>query len=141
MVLGHEIGHVLHRDPLLAMGRATVTVGALALLSGFSQTSVANTLFSISADSLMLGFSRDQERDADNFSLALLQRYYGHQGGADEFFKRIEAAQADSLASALIVEFFSTHPDLEERIDRIQDASEGTVASLVALPTEFQAEP
>jgi predicted Zn-dependent protease len=140
MVLGHEIGHLLHRDPMLAMGRATVTASALALLGGFSQTSVANTLFSISADSLMLGFSREQERAADMFSLGLLQRYYGHQGGADEFFKRIKATQRDSPASDLIVEFFSTHPDLEERIEQLQEASEDSAAALVGLPITFRAE-
>jgi predicted Zn-dependent protease len=141
MVLGHEIGHVLHRDPLLAMGRTTVTAGALALLSGFSQTSVANTLFSISADSLMLGFSREQERAADMFGLDLLQRYYGHRAGADEFFRHMQAAQQDSLASDLVVEFFSTHPDLDERVERLRSAGMDATVTLVALPIVFKAAP
>ena len=43
MVLGHEIGHVVNRDPLMASGRAAVTVAALALIGGISQNSVAET--------------------------------------------------------------------------------------------------
>jgi Zn-dependent protease with chaperone function len=141
MVLGHEIGHVLHRHPMLAMGRTAVTVGALALLSGFSQTRVANTLFSISADSLMLGFSREQERAADLFGLELLERLYGHRAGADEFFRQMQAAQQDTLASDLVVEFFSTHPDLEERIELLRDTGVDGGATLVALPIVFKDAP
>jgi Zn-dependent protease with chaperone function len=122
MVLGHEIGHIVHRDPLLSLGRGTVAVGALALLSGFSQTNVANTIFSISTQSLLFSFSRDQERRADTYGLKLLKDHYGHRMGADEFFRHALTAEEDSFGNAALVEFFSTHPDLEERIERIDSA-------------------
>lgn len=122
MVLGHEIGHIVHRDPLMTLGRGAVSVGALALLSGFSQTSVANTVFSLSTESLLFSFSRDQEREADAYALTLLKDYYGHQIGADEFFIDIQKMGADAFGDTNLTEFFSTHPDTQERIERIQDS-------------------
>lgn len=138
MVLGHEIGHIVHRDPLLTLGRGAVSIGALALLSGFSQTSVANTVFTISTESLMFSFSRDQEREADAYALSLLKDYYGHKIGADEFFAHIQQEGTSALGDTDLAEFFSTHPNTQERILRIKESIAGDhgdeVAELSALP-------
>ncbi len=125
MVLGHEIGHIVHRDPIMTLGRGTIAVGAIALLSGFSQTNVANTIFSISTESLLYSFSRDQERVADAYSLQLLTDHYGHQHGADEFFNHIQEMDGNIFADSSLAEFFSTHPNLEERIERINKVLDG----------------
>jgi Zn-dependent protease with chaperone function len=119
MVLGHEIGHIVHRDPIMTLGRGAIAVGAIALLSGFSQTNVANKIFSISTESLLYSFSRDQERLADAYSLQLLANHYGHQHGADEFFNHIQDVDGNIFADSSLAEFFSTHPNLKERIERI----------------------
>mgnify|MGYP006127825505 CR=1 FL=1 len=122
MVLAHEIGHIVQRDPLMTLGRGAVSVGALALLSGFSQTSVANTIFGLSTESLLFSFSRDQEREADAYALTLLTHYYGHQLGADEFFIHLQTMGADAFGDNQLTEFFSTHPAAQERIQQIQDS-------------------
>lgn len=125
MVIGHEIGHIVHRDPLMALGRAAVALGAVALLSGFSQTSVANTLFSISTESLLFSFSRHQEQKADDYALNLLGAHYGHARGAEEFFEYVLEQEPDKL---VLSEFFSTHPDLEQRVERIRKGVGGDQA-------------
>ncbi len=132
MVLAHEIGHIVHRDPIMATGRAAVSLAALALVSGFSQSSVADLVFSLSSESLLLGFSREQEREADKFALELLESHYGHLGGADEFFNQLLAE--DVLPGREWLEFFSTHPGLEERIDKVQEAREAADGVPLALP-------
>ncbi|MFT4822538.1 MAG: putative Zn-dependent protease [Halioglobus sp.] len=138
MLLGHEIGHIVHRDPLMTLGRSAVSLGALALLSGFSQTSVANTVFTVSTESLMFSFSRDQERAADAYALTLLKDYYGHKTGADEFFVHIQKAGAGALGDSNLAEFFSTHPNTQERIVRIKDSiasdQRSETAQLTTLP-------
>ncbi len=138
MVLAHEIGHIVHRDPIMATGRAAVTVTALALMSGFSQSSVADQVASLSAESLLLGFSREQERDADAYALALLQSHYGHLGGADEFFEHMRDEEARLLDDSELLEFFSTHPGVDERIERIEAAQAATDGNLTPLPAALQ---
>lgn len=130
MVLGHEIGHIANRDPLMSMGRGVVALGAIALLSGFSQTDVANTLFNISTETLLFSFSREQERLADDYALDLIGRYYGHHLGADEFFSHVQEQTSGNLSSLALIEFFSTHPDLEERVERIAERVRGDVRSV-----------
>jgi Zn-dependent protease with chaperone function len=135
MVLGHEIGHIAHRDPLMSLGRGVVTLGALAIVSGFSESGVADSVFGLSARSVMLGFSREQERDADSYGLRMLQNYYGHLGGADEFFSHILKAHEPALIDSKLAEFFTTHPGLEERIATIRASSHGKQGSVTPLPT------
>lgn len=122
MVLGHEIGHIVNRDPLMATGRGAVTVTAIALIGGLSQNSVAETVFSLSAESLLMNFSRQQERAADQHGLFMIEGLYGHRQGADEFFRHALEQDPDA-SNALLIEFFSTHPGLEERIDTLASAS------------------
>jgi len=143
MVLGHEIGHIVHRDPIMTLGRGTIAVGAIALLSGFSQTDVANTIFSISTKSLLYSFSRDQERLADAYSLQLLADHYGHQHGADEFFNHIQELDGNIFADSSLAEFFSTHPNLEERIERINkvmDSEHGNWKVELPQPQDFDSD-
>ncbi|MEE4193271.1 MAG: M48 family metallopeptidase [Halieaceae bacterium] len=132
MVLAHEIGHIVHRDPIMATGRVAVTITGLALISGFSQSSVADQVFGLSADGLLLSFSRDQEREADDYALELLRRHYGHLGGADEFFRHV--LNDDELRNSEWLDFFSTHPGLEERIENVEEARVAADGVPVALP-------
>lgn len=132
MVLAHEIGHIVHRDPIMATGRVAVTITGLALISGFSQSSVADQVFGLSADGLLLSFSREQEREADDYALELLSSHYGHLGGADEFFRHV--LNDDELRNSEWLDFFSTHPGLEERIKNVEEARVAADGVPVALP-------
>ncbi len=122
MVIGHEIGHIVNRDPLMASGRGAVTVTALALIGGLSQNGVAETVFNLSAQSLLMNFSRQQERRADAHGLLMIEGLYGHRQGADEFFRHALEQNSDAINDSRFVEFFSTHPGLEARIDKLASA-------------------
>lgn len=134
MVIAHELGHLVHRDPLLATGRATVSLAAIALISGFSETRVAENLFSLSAQSLLLSFSRQQERRADQYALNLLIGYYGHTAGATEFFESVETLADNTRGYNQLLEFFDTHPNRGARMDTIAATISDPTAPLVPLP-------
>ena len=110
-VLGHEMGHYHNRDHIRGMGRALVLSLFLAALSGSNDT--AGFGLSI-ADLALLGFSRQQEQDADSFGLELVQAEYGHINGATALFERL--ARPDTALSELLA-YTSTHPASERRIE------------------------
>ena len=110
-VLGHEIGHFEGRDHLQAIGRALVV--SLALRAVFASVG-AEAVPTLASGLASRGYDRGQERAADRFGLALVEREYGHVAGADRFFARLPDAQARFGHRAAA--WFATHPVSEERI-------------------------
>ncbi len=61
-------------------------------------------------------FSQKQELQSDEWGLGLLEKMYGHVGGATDFF--IEMSKEDKHSRAAY--FFATHPYPEDRIKTLQ---------------------
>ncbi len=117
MVLGHEIAHIKHRDPIISLGRG-VTIGiAIASLTGFGDSGFSQELVGNVGLVTSLKFGRDQETDADNSAMTALQKHYGHAIGADEIF----AIFKELHGSALTPEIFTTHPMDDRRIEAIKN--------------------
>lgn len=112
-VLGHELGHYHNRDHIRMLGRTTVVGVLLAAASGGD---AANLSVSI-AELGLLRFSREQESDADEFGLSLVQAEYGHVGGSWRFFERLQRLDAERSG---LVGYFSTHPAHANRIDELK---------------------
>ena len=114
MVLGHEVAHVHHRDPLLGTGRGMRIQLAISALSGNGiDPSAAN----ISSEVILMSYSREQELAADELALRLLYERYGHVGGATTLFEIID----DDVESYELEELLSTHPDTDARIERMEE--------------------
>jgi len=113
MVLGHEIAHVHHRDPLLGTGRAMLIQLAL---STFSGNGLDPNTVNVGSDVILNQYSREQELAADELALQLVQDRYEHVGGATRLFEIIKS-DVDDVQFA---EFLSTHPDTNARIKRIE---------------------
>lgn len=112
MILGHELGHFAHRDPLRNIGRGLLLQAAIATFvgdAGWWQNAIASILYNISHAQ----YSQTQERQADEFGLMLLQSHYGHVGGATDFFDRLANPQRRDFA------FLSTHPTPHDRAQRL----------------------
>ena len=117
MVLAHELAHHEHRDHLEGMGRGLVLAVILnAVLGG---NSGLDQVTGAGAQGLALKMSRDDEREADQLGLLLLEGRYGHVGGAMDFFERVGDQPGGRAATWL-----STHPLSSDRIDRIREEIE-----------------
>jgi len=112
-IIGHEFGHYANRDHLRGLGRALVFMTISAVLFG-TDSSIGNMVghgLSISE----MSFSRRQEKNADEFGLAMLNCTYGHVGGATDFFFRMSKEKDPSIFG----HYFSSHPENRDRINHI----------------------
>ena len=113
MVLAHEIAHVLHRDPIVALGRAMAVGLALAAIAGVSGDTLTDSVFGSAGTLTALSFSRDQERAADVAAIAAVGARYGHVADAAAVFDSL--AGMDGEQALRTPEFLSSHPGLDTR--------------------------
>lgn len=119
MVMAHEIAHIKHRHPIIALGRGVVVGLALAALTNFSGNGLAGNVLSDAGLLTVLSFNRDQEAEADRSALAALARQYGHVSGADTFFVTMQELPAHKSRES-IPTFMSTHPATQDRIETLR---------------------
>jgi Zn-dependent protease with chaperone function len=114
-VLAHELAHFKDRDHLRSMGRGIVLTAMMAVISGTG--SQLTQLFAPAANLSQAHYSRERESMADRQALLALNCYYGHVGGASEFFK---AVQPDATKKSLLNgHYFASHPEAVARIDNL----------------------
>ncbi len=129
-VLAHEIGHVVHRDGMKQL-IATAGTGLLVgfVLGDITGLSVAGT---VGAALINTSFSRDAEREADRFSLAVAQRRAFEPTGLADLLERI----SDDDASAQIFALLSTHPLTQERRAALEEINPLETAAIPAFSEE-----
>ncbi|OEU47268.1 MAG: hypothetical protein BA866_07620 [Desulfobulbaceae bacterium S5133MH15] len=132
-VLAHELAHFKNRDHLRGMGRGIVFTAVSALLTGAG--SDLTQLFAPTANFSQAQYSQERERMADEQALQVLGCYYGHAGGATEFF---EAMKPDGDKNSNVFgHYFSSHPEAVERINnlhRLAGEMNLTVKKVLPLP-------
>lgn len=116
-ILGHELGHFINRDHLKGLGRGLVFFAATAMLFGNDNALVG--FFGKFIVGAQMRYSQQQEFQADLWGLKLLERKYGHENGAINFFERLADGKAKGKE---LLYYFSTHPHPEKRIKQIQEA-------------------
>ena len=122
MVMAHEIAHVRHRDPIVALGGGLAVALSVGVLLGGTTTVSGDAAQALS----QLHFSRRQERAADQAALAALQSTYGHLGDAEAFFQTMLCADGgDGLTPAIL----RTHPDTQARVNAIVAARQAQAAT------------
>ncbi len=112
-VLAHEIGHFKNRDHLRMMGKSFLFSLIISSITGYDLDSTLSPL----AYFAQMKYSQSHETQADRVALDILNCYYGHVGGATEFFKSISKDEKDLG----FVGYFSTHPQTKERINNIKN--------------------
>ena len=116
MALAHEIAHIKHRDPIVALGRG-ITVGiALLSIAGVGDGSMAQGLIGQVSLVTGLSFSRRQEARADEQALHTLLAKYGHVAGADALFDLFVTLQTGRDTPVLL----STHPMSDDRREKVR---------------------
>jgi predicted Zn-dependent protease len=118
-VLGHEMAHA---DKRHSTQQLTKQYGLSLLVAVIAGTTSAGQLAEIASGLTSLAFSRDHEKQADEFSVKYLCPTKYHADGAAAFFEKLEA---QGMGCSSLEQFFSTHPCPENRVANIHsDASE-----------------
>jgi predicted Zn-dependent protease len=121
-VLAHEIAHIANRHAADQITKGTVANAGLgllgSLLGGGTGARIAGLGASVAAQSLMMKFSRDAEREADMRGLAYMKRAGYDPRGMVEFLQVLRARQGRDPGS--VQTFFASHPAPGERIARLQ---------------------
>lgn len=137
-VIGHEVGHIAHRDSKRGFRTALL---ASALRDGVSSSGgkVARLTDSQLGD---LGealanatYSQKQERDADDYGYEFLKKSGKNPWAMACSFRRLKTMQEEAgvQKSSKINQLFSTHPDLDTRIKRMEERA---TAEGIAKPRE-----
>lgn len=127
-VIGHEIGHVAHRDSKDGFRTALLTS---ALKDGISSqggkvaTLTDSQLGDLSEALVNATYSQKQEREADDYGYEFLKKAGKNPWAMALSFQRLKALQEEAGAQETrkINQLFSTHPDLDSRIKRMEECA------------------
>ncbi len=113
-VLGHEIGHYVERHSLAMLRDAKSRSAFISFMAVFGAAGLIGQLASIGG---ALGFSRDNERKADEIGLHLMSKAgYDPREAAKVWHNMLLEAKADPVLDPTKGSiFFATHPPIEER--------------------------
>ena len=119
-VIGHEVGHVAHRDSKKGFRTALLTSALKALANA--------------------RYSQKQERDADDYGYEFLKQAGKNPWAMALSFRKLKQMQEEAGAgkSSKLNQLFATHPDLDVRIERMETraTSEGIAKPAEAQPAE-----
>lgn len=129
-IIGHEIGHYLRRHSLERMKDIINTSGALVfvqLATAAAGVSVAGDIVQLLAVGTIQKFSRDQEREADGYGIALMARAgYDPRENAKIWNLLIEEEEADKDKKWESI-YFASHPAPKERHEALKKLGERVV--------------
>lgn len=108
-VLGHEIAHADRRHSTDQLTKQYGIVTLLQIVAGKNQGLLAD----VAASLITLSFSRDNESEADEYSVIYLYPTEYDARGVARFFEKIGTSSTPT--------FLSTHPDPEDRVQKIMD--------------------
>ena len=114
-LLAHEMAHVQHRHVAANLGRGLAVALLLSVVSSDAGAAVAQGLLGQAAQLALLGYSREQERQADEAALHASAALYGHVGGALALMRRLaELEQQRGRADGPV--WWRSHPHGQDRV-------------------------
>ena len=114
--LAHELGHLHGRHLTRRLVQGSVVAAAGLLISGDASSLVAG----LPALALDLHYSRDAEREADDYAVALLER----NGLPLVYLERVfQAFQSMEQDGPHVPAYLSSHPDTADRLARVRQHS------------------
>jgi hypothetical protein len=118
-VIGHEIGHVAMRHGTNQLTKANFTQGILAIFGAVSGNSIGAVLAQagagFAANSILLKYSRDAERQSDIIGTQLLYDNGYDPRAMAQFFEKLQAQSKGGRP----IEFFASHPNPENRVQGV----------------------
>lgn len=107
-VIAHEIGHAEKRHVVNKIGKEL----GLSLAIGFFIGGDASAIINVGKDLISKAYDREQEKEADNFSLQLMDKSGIAPNAMASFFKKMDS----QLSNNKVVELVMTHPADDSRI-------------------------
>lgn len=125
-VIGHEVGHVAHRDSKKGFRTALLTSALKDGISSQGGKAAALTdsqLGDLSEALVNATYSQKQERDADDYGYEFLKKSGKNPWAMALSFRKLKQLQEEAGAkkSNKLNQLFSTHPDLDARIQRMEE--------------------
>lgn len=120
-VIGHEVGHVAHKDTKNAMKQALLNS---ALFDGIGSTGnlaaslTDSQLGTIGQSLLNSKYSRKQESNADDYGYDFLKNSGKNPWAMAMAFSKLQSLESSGSSSAL-QNMFSSHPQTKDRISNI----------------------
>jgi predicted Zn-dependent protease len=133
-VIGHEMGHYLHRHSLERLRNQRATMDFATFLSlglAVAGAGAIGELVRLAAIASLYSYDRDQERDADDVGIQLMARAGYKPLEASQVWEQLIAErEADDNAEARRSSvFFATHPPSEERAQTLRDKAAALAGS------------
>lgn len=125
-VIGHEIGHVAHRDSKKGFRTALLTSALKDGISSSSNKAAALTdsqLGSLGEALANSTYSQKQEKAADDYGYEFLKKAGKNPWSMAYSFPRLKQMQEEAGAkkTSKVNQLFSSHPDLDMRIKRMEE--------------------
>lgn len=131
-LLAHEIAHVKHRHVAASLGRGLAVGLLLGALSADAGAAVAQSALGQAAGLTLLGYSREQEAEADAEALRAVVALYGHAGGLVTLFERL-GERSSGIEPRL--ELLRSHPLTADRLQAVQVQARAQGWALAGAPT------
>lgn len=122
-VIGHEIGHVAHKDTRKAFQEALLQSAVLDGIGSTSATAATLTnsqLSQIGQSLLSARYSQKQESNADDYGYDFLKANGKNPWSMAMAFSKLESMEAGAAPNGL-QQMFSSHPSTPARIQHIAD--------------------
>lgn len=129
-VVGHEMGHLVKRHHMKGLGLGVVSI-ALSFIFATDSSWIWNTIHSLLASA----YSREQEENADEYAIKMMEKIYGSTQGAEEFFLIAQKRPEEKIHRALW--FASSHPITEGRLQKIKQKSQGQEIKNIEKSDDF----
>jgi len=131
-VLAHELGHVQHRDSL----RKIIQTGGTSFLIGllFGDVTGGSAVLFVGRSLFDASYSRDQERAADDFAIAVMHKLKRSPKPLGEILVRVTGTEKDSAMTLL-----SSHPLSGDRLELMSKDGGATSGPEILSATEWKA--
>ena len=132
-VIGHEIGHYLHRHTIQVWRDARDKADFATFLSlGLALAGPVGSVAAIAAQVALLasiyGFNREQEREADEAGFVLMSRAGYAPRSAAAIWEQLLVEEAAAQRPTERDPFFATHPAIAERAETLKARAAGDTA-------------
>ena len=126
-IIGHEIGHVVHKDSKNAMKNAYLAAAARGVISatgGTIATLSQSVLGDIGESFVSSQFSQKQEYNADKYGFEFAAAHGRDPYSMYNALNELLELSGSSSSSSIVQHLFSSHPDTEKRAVKVKEMAD-----------------